>query len=298
MNIKKFNTIPEMLPIKKIVKETDTIWTFIFDAKVDGWELGSRPGQFVMMWIPGFDEKPFSIAYDDGKEFWLTIAKVGPATEKLFTFKVGQYVGIRGPYGTSYTFKKGDHLALLAGGYGAAPLYNVAFHAVAAGCRVEFVAGARNKDLLLYETRVKKLATGSNVKSGGATKNGGPTKTGGTKIQYHACTNDGSKGFAGFNTVYLENLLKKDKTINKILTCGPEIMMKIAAELSVKYKRESQVSIERYMKCGFGVCGQCCIDDTGLRACKDGTIFDGKVALKFKEFGVYHRDSVGRKKNW
>jgi len=282
MNIKKFNTIPEMLPIKAIVKETDTIWTFVFDAKVDGWELGSKPGQFVMMWIPGFDEKPFSIARDDGKEFWLTIAKVGPATEKLFTFKVGQYVGIRGPYGTSYTFKKGDHLALLAGGYGAAPLYNVALHAAKLGCKIEFIAGARNKDLLLYRERVKKL--------------GGGKMAG--KVKYHACTNDGSEGFAGFNTVYLEELLKKDKTINKILTCGPEVMMKKAAELGVKYKRESQVSIERYMKCGFGVCGQCCIDDTGLRACKDGTIFDGKTALKFKEFGIYHRDSVGMKKAW
>lgn len=290
--MRKFNTIPEMLPIKKIVKETDTIWTFVFDARVDGWSLDSKPGQFVMMWIPGCDEKPFSIAYDDGKEFWLTIAKVGPATEKLFTFKVGQYVGIRGPYGTNYKFEKGDHLALLAGGYGAAPLYNVAVHAVKLGCRVEFIAGARNKDLLMYEARVKKLGEISDTKKG--------VKTGAkvAKVKYHACTNDGSKGFAGFNTVYLEELLKKDKTINKILTCGPEIMMKKGAELAVKYKRESQVSIERYMKCGFGVCGQCVIDDTGLRVCKDGTIFDGKIALKFKEFGVYHRDSVGRKKAW
>lgn len=282
LNNENFNSIlrdsrPKILPIKKIVKETETIRTFVFDYSKFSHLGESLPGQFVMMWIPGVDEKPFSIAYDDGKEFWLTIARVGSATEELFELKVGDFVGVRGPYGTAFTFKKGDHLALLGGGYGAAPLYNVAVQAVKMGCKVEFIVGARNKDLLLYEARVKKL---------------------GVKVKYHACTNDGSRGFAGFNTLYLEELLKKDKTINKILTCGPEIMMKKAAELGVKYKRESQVSIERYMKCGFGVCGQCCVDETGECLCKKGPVYDGAKALKLKEFGAYHRDSVGRKVEW
>lgn len=273
MNCKNFDTRPEVLSIKKIVKETDTIWTFIFE-----YELGSKPGQFVMLWIPGVDEKPFSIAYDSGKEFWLTIANVGPATKELFKLKVGDKVGIRGPFGTEFVFKKGDHLALLAGGYGSAPLYNVAVNALKLECTIEFIVGARTKDLLLYQKRVDDLR-----------------KKYPGKITYHGATNDGTAGHKGFNTELLEKILKEKKGITQVMTCGPEIMMMKGAELAKKHRIKSQVSIERYMKCGFGVCGQCCIDHTGERACKEGPVYDGEKALKLDEFGKYHRDSVGRK---
>ena len=274
MDVKNFDTRPETLPIKKIVKETSDIWTFQFE-----YPLGSKPGQFVMLWIPGVDEKPFSIAYDNGKEFWLTIAKVGPATEALFELKEGDLVGVRGPYGTHYEWADGDHLALLAGGYGAAPLYNVAVAAVADGCKVEFIVGARSADLLLYEERVSAL---------------------GDKVTYHAVTDDGSKGHKGYNTEVLEEILASPAggDVARIFTCGPEMMMKKAAEIARTKGLKSQLALERYMKCGFGVCGQCCVDESGVCACKEGTVFDGEVALGFSEFGKYHRDSVGRKVEW
>lgn len=286
MDVKKFDTRPETLPIKKIVKETDTIWTFVFDYK-----LGSKPGQFVMMWIPDVDEKPFSIAKDDGKEFWLTIARVGPATEELFKLKEGDLVGIRGPFGTSYEFEEGDHLALLAGGYGAAPMYNVASAAVEKGCKVEFIVGARSADLLLYEKRVEELGEKA-------------TETGGS-VAYHAATDDGSKGHKGYNTEVLEEILAgagsevaDSAPITRIFACGPEMMMKRAAEIAKMKGINSQLSLERYMKCGFGVCGQCCVDGSGVCVCTNGPVFDGEEALGFSEFGKYHRDSVGRKVEW
>jgi dihydroorotate dehydrogenase electron transfer subunit len=283
----KFDSRPKILPIKKIVKETENIWTFIFDYSEFSHFGASKPGQFVMLWIPGVDEKPFSIAYDDGKEFWLTIAKVGPATVELFKLKTGDLIGVRGPFGTHYEFVAGEHLALLAGGYGAAPMYNVACAALAVGCKVEFIVGARNKDLLLYEGRVKELA-----------------KKYKGKIKYHAATDDGSAGYKGYNTDVLAQVLKKkaglwdgnvrgDK-IDRVFACGPEIMMKKAAEMAVKAKTKCQISLERYMKCGFGVCGQCCMDDSGICVCKDGPVYDGAAALKLREFGRYHRDGVGR----
>jgi dihydroorotate dehydrogenase electron transfer subunit len=283
MDVKNFDTRPEVLPIKKIVKETDTIKTFVFE-----YDLGSKPGQFVMLWIPDVDEKPFSIAYDGGgaeagaREFWLTIAKVGPATEALFELKEGDLVGVRGPFGTSYEWKKGEHLALLAGGYGAAPLYGVARAAVADGCKVEFIVGARSADLLLYEERISEL---------------------GSDVKYHAATDDGSKGHKGYNTEVLEEILARDDDdgagpIDRVFACGPEVMMKKAAELARTKDLPSQLALERYMKCGFGVCGQCCVDDSGVCVCKEGTVFDGERALSFSEFGKYHRDSVGRKVEW
>ena len=281
-----FDSRPVVMPIKKIVVETPTIRTFVFEySKFSRSGGASKPGQFVMMWIPGVDEKPFSIAYDDGKEMWLTIANVGPGTKALFKLDVGDLVGLRGPFGTSYKFDKGERLALLAGGYGAAPMYNVACEALKLGCGVEFIVGARTAGLLLYEKRVAALA-----------------KKYPGKIKYLASTDDGSKGFHGYNTQILADVLggvkgfgASRKKVSRVFACGPEIMMKKAAEMAVSAKVNCQLSLERYMKCGFGVCGQCCMDDSGICVCKSGPVYDGAAALKLSEFGKYHRDSVGRK---
>lgn len=297
---KVFDSRPKVLPIKKIVRETENIWTFIFDYSKFSHLGRSKPGQFVMLWIPGVDEKPFSIAYDDGKEAWLTIAKVGPATSELFKLKEGDLVGIRGPFGTSYEWSAGEHLALLAGGYGAAPLYGVAAAAVKDGCKVDFIVGARSASMLLYEKRVGELGKVA-AKSGGS-------------VTYHAATDDGSKGHKGYNTEVLEEILAStggspgvsrgskgpgaSGGVARIFACGPEMMMKKAAEIARTKGLKCQLALERYMKCGFGVCGQCCVDDSGICVCKEGTVFDGEVALGFSEFGRYHRDSVGRKVEW
>jgi dihydroorotate dehydrogenase electron transfer subunit len=61
---------------------------------------------------------------------------------------------------------------------------------------------------------------------------------------------------------------------------------------------DAQVSIERYMKCGFGVCGQCCVDTSGERMCKEGPVVSNERARMIIEFGKYHRDSVGKIKNY
>jgi dihydroorotate dehydrogenase electron transfer subunit len=105
-------------------------------------------------------------------------------------------------------------------------------------------------------------------------------------------TDDGSKGCKGFCTEPLEKMLKEHK-VDCIYTCGPELMMYRIAEMARENKVDCQVSLERFMKCGFGICGQCCIDGTGLRVCKDGPVFEGKVALQHQEFGKYKRTASG-----
>ncbi|MBT7736730.1 dihydroorotate dehydrogenase electron transfer subunit [Candidatus Peregrinibacteria bacterium] len=265
--IKTFNTKPVSIPIKKIVKENDTTNTYIFDYTVQG-----KPGQFVMMWIPGVDEKPFSIALDDKNELWITVCKVGPATEELFKLKVGDRVGIRGPFGTFYDIEEDDHLALVAGGYGAAPMYFAAHEALKKGAKVEFLVGARNKDLLLYTQKILGL--------GGA--------------ELHISTDDGSAGREGFVTELLKEVMEKEK-ITKVFTCGPEIMEKFVGQIAEEGGAECFLSVEKYMKCGFGVCGQCAIDGTGVLACKSGPVMDWKLVKKLSEFGKYHRDAQGKK---
>ena len=93
-----FNTEPKAFEIKDFWEEAKNIRTFVFKGT-----LNSKPGQFCMLWLPGIDEKPFSIARDYDGEIWLTICKVGNMTQKLFELKKGSKVGLRGTYGNGFT---------------------------------------------------------------------------------------------------------------------------------------------------------------------------------------------------
>lgn len=269
--------MPRSVKILDIHSENPFVSTFTLDISV-----GAQPGQFVMLWLPRVDEKPFSVAFDDGKTLQLTIAKVGKFTEKLFEKKVGELVGVRGPYGRTFEYEKGEHLAVVGGGYGAAPLYFLAHQAVARGCTVEFIVGARSAAHLLFMERAKGLKG----------------------VTVHVATDDGSVGFKGYNAALLAELLGKGqkdvghRRIDRILTVGPERMMKAVSDLALEHNIPCQVSVERYMKCGFGVCGQCCIDDSGMATCMEGPVMDYHKARSQVEFGAYHRDKVGRKKAW
>lgn len=266
------NTLPQVVKIKKIIQENEQVKTFVLDIS-----LGAQPGQFVMVWIPRLDEKPFSVAMDNGLELHLAIAGVGPFSNALHELKEGDSVGVRGPFGTEFTCEKGQRLLFLAGGYGAAPLYYFAHKASALGCQVEFVVGARRKDLLLYTERAEGL------------KN----------VRVHVATNDGSAGFEGFNTVLMEKVVEEaeaeGKPVDCIYTCGPEIMMLKAMQLAEAKGIDAQISVERYMKCGFGICGNCCVDGLGVPSCISGPVMPLEQVKQLKDFGKYHRDHLGKK---
>lgn len=258
---------PQIAVLKKITTEAKDVHGFTFEFP----NLNSRPGQFVMIWIPGVDQKPFSIAADNGKTFTTVVFKLQKFTEALFKLKPGAKVGVTGPFGKAYSWKPKSHVIAVGGGYGAAPLAYLINQAKQAGCSYELLVGARQKDLLLYTDHFPKHT--------------------------YLSTNDGSAGHKGFITEVLDQRLAKltaarrKKTV--VYMCGPEPMEYAAAMVAKKYGVESQISVERYMKCGFGVCGQCCVDDTGERMCVEGPVISGKHALSIKEFGQYHRDKAG-----
>lgn len=243
--------------------------------------LNSVPGQFIMLWIPGLDEKPMAVAQDDGKILKIGVAKVGRFTTHLFNrYKVGDRLGIRGPYGNGFKLpesadpnpRQRKRIALVGGGFGTPPLVFLAQEARKKKIEVDFIEGARSADLLLYLKEIKKLG-----------------------VRVHVSTDDGSEGFKGYAPQVLEQLLEKNK-YDGVYSCGPEVMMKKVAELASEYNVDCQLSLERFMKCGFGICGACCMDNTGFRVCIDGPVIQGEKALKLPEFGNYSRDSGGNKK--
>src|SRR3990167_5739084 len=89
--------------------------------------------------------------------------------------------------------------------------------------------------------------------------------------------------------------MKNTDPIDQVFACGPEMMLKAVSELTAKYKIPSQLSLERYMKCGYGICGNCVVDPLGIRLCTEGPVVKNDACVKIEEFGKYHRDALGKK---
>lgn len=257
--------------------------TFTFDGS-----LGAKPGQFVMVWLPGVDEVPMSVSDDDGSATRITFFAAGDMTNELAKLRVGDLAGLRGPFGTHYEWQPGQHLALIAGGYGAAPMYFAAKEAAKHDCTLEVIVGARSKEHLLFVKEIEALP----------------------HVSVHLATDNGSAGYKGSNTDILEKLLsacsrgrvpkQKERNhgcrqIHQVFGCGPELMLKKISEMCAKYEVPAQLSMERYMKCGYGLCGNCVMGPLGIRICKEGPVVKNEVLLQLTEFGKYHRDDLGKK---
>ena len=232
----------QVFEIKNVVKESRDVKTFVFDGN-----LNARPGQFVMAWLPRINEKPFAISFQSKDKFAITVMKRGDFTNELFKMKIGGKVGIRGPFGNSFSFN--EKMILVGGGYGVAPLAFLAEEGVKIGSEIEFLIGGKSKENLLFLSRLE-------------------------KIKLFPVTEDGCFGASGLVTDWLEDLISKDK---KVCACGPEPMLKKILEIC-KNKCEVEVSLESRIRCGLGICGDCCIKD--FRVCKDGPVVSGDEARR------------------
>jgi len=253
--------------ITKVITESEDSKTFVLPGK-----LNSKPGQFVMLWLPGAGEKPISLSGDAKDEFSVTVCAVGPFSKAVNKLTSGDKLGFCGPFGTHFKLPKdAKAICLVGGGYGSAPLAYLAEVAIDQGVKVFFIEGARSKTRLLFTKRMREAGA-----------------------EVLTCTDDGSEGPKCYSPDVLKTVMETHK-IDKVFTCGPEIMMKKVIELAEAHKIPSEVSMERHMKCGIGLCGQCAVDDLGICLCQEGPIISGKLALSLKEFGEYSRDSTGKK---
>lgn len=253
---------PKITKILDAKTENREVKTFMFEylEKVD-------PGQFFMIWIPGVDEIPMSVSYIDGDVKGITFKKVGEATDALFNLEEGDKIGVRGPYGNGFMID-GERILFVGGGTGVGMLTPAVEEAVGKNISSTIIIGVKSKGELFFEDRLRNCSA-----------------------EVYVSTDDGSKGYKGFASDIAVELLSKEK-FTSVLTCGPEIMMKrlLDACRDISF----QASLERYMKCGIGLCGQCCVGE-GLRVCVEGPVFDGKTLKDIEEFGVYKRDASGRK---
>ena len=232
-------SLPRAARIVQKVRENPKTISLVLDAA-----FAAEPGQFAMLWLPGIDEKPFSIAGVDPLMF--TVARVGPFSERLHDLGPGDTVWVRGPFGRGYTRPRGRAL-LVGGGYGAAPLFFLARELLRAGSAVEIALGARTAADLLFLDRF--TAEGVSV---------------------HAATEDGSHGVRGRVTAAVGPLLASGQ-FDRLFGCGPEAMLESCAALSRAAGVPAELSHEAYMRCGIGVCGAC--EHAGRLVCMDGPVF-------------------------
>lgn len=255
------------LPIKKIIQENYKVKTFYFNCN-----LKAKPGQFILFWLPGVGQKPFAVSYQKNNKTGITICRVGSFTDKVFKLRVGEKIGLQGPYGTFFKAGKKKNIVLVAGGYGMAPLHLLASEHP--DKNIDFIIGAKNKKKLIFLRKLKN-----------------------NNLRLHYCTDNGSFGFRGPVTEKLKEIIK-NKKIDLICVCGPELMQFEIVKICQKEKIPCQISLERYIKCGLGLCGCCVVDPLGIRMCKEGPVISDKLALKISEFGKYRRNAIGQKINF
>ena len=239
-----------MLRVEKKIIENQTHATLFFSHA-----LAFKPGQFIMVWIPGVDEKPYTVSFHTRERFAITIEAKGIFSKRAISLEKGDLVGIRGPFGNGFDIRADEQVAVVAGGCGMAPLAPLV---ETLDKKTMVIHGARTRECLLYPDRFK--------------------------VDRLFCTDDGSMGHKGLVTELLEQQIAAGKHFDMVYTCGPEIMMYHVFKICQTHHIPCQVSLERYMRCGFGVCGACVCGSRVV--CKDGPVFGSEKLARMKDFNA------------
>jgi ferredoxin--NADP+ reductase len=217
----------------------------------------AKPGQFVILKANETGERiPLTMADTDPKKGTVTIiyAVVGKSTALFKTLQVGdKFQDIIGPLGQATHLEKLGTVVCVGGGTGIAVLHPITRGLKNIGNHVISIIGARTKDLLIMEDKMKDASHDLRV-----------------------CTDDGSYGHKGFVTDVLKEILEKGE-VKLVVGIGPVPMMKFVSKMSAQYKVKTMVSLNAIMVDGTGMCG-CCRVSVGGKikfACVDGPEFDG-----------------------
>jgi sulfhydrogenase subunit gamma (sulfur reductase) len=226
--------------------------------------LGHRPGQFVMVSVLGVGEAPISISNGPRKDnvLEMVIRRIGRLTQVIHSLKVGDELGIRGPYGSGFDINDfyGKDVLFVAGGLGLAPLRSLIAPVVAEAGRfrqISLISGCRNPAEELFRDQLKEWS-----------------KAGVNVIRLVDGTENMPWEFGvGLVTDPIPKMkLDPEKTV--VVLCGPPVMYKfVISALKAKNISSSQifVDLERRMKCGVGKCGHCQINH--VYCCQEGPVF-------------------------
>jgi len=217
----------------------------------------AKTGQFVILRVDEKGERiPLTLVEWDKEKGTITLVfqEVGASTVKLGKLSVGDKIlDLVGPLGNPSELEKFGRCCVVGGGLGIALAYPIARDLKALGNYVVSVIGARSKNLLFFEEKMKSVSD-----------------------ELHICTDDGSYGFKGFTSQMLEKLLAEGAKFDYCFCVGPVPMMKAVAEVTRRYGIKTVCSLNPIMVDGTGMCGACRVTVGGEMkfACVDGPDFD------------------------
>lgn len=246
-------------PVLSVLEHGESLKSFYFQQR-----FAVEPGQFVLLWLPGVDEKPFSVSDIADGRMEITVKAVGPMTRAMMAVSPGQRIGIRGPFGRGFS-PVGPAL-VIGGGCGAAPVRYLARRLQRDHVACNVVLGARTAADIPFRDEYAGSAT--------------------------LVTEDGSIGHAGRVTDVLPDMLAQGG-YRRACAAGPEGMLLAVRALCEARGLDYELSFERYMKCGVGICGHCAMDGSGLRMCVEGPVLGPRDLLGATDLGRAHRDATG-----
>jgi ferredoxin--NADP+ reductase len=243
----------------KIVKRVEMAGGTVIENRIEAPRIAARakPGQFVILKADETGERiPLTISEIDPKAGTITVIYmvVGKSTQLFKTLQEGDgFQDVIGPLGKPTHIEKLGTVVCVGGGTGIAVLYPITRGFKEAGNRVISIIGARSKDLLILEDKMKAVSD-----------------------ELHICTDDGSYGRKGFVTEVLKEVLQKDR-VDLAVAIGPVPMMKFVSAMTKEFNVKTLVSLNPIMIDGTGMCGGCrvTVDGKTKFACVDGPEFDG-----------------------
>lgn len=255
-----------MYKILKAEKLADKI--FLMDVEAPRVARSCQPGEFVIVKMDEKGERiPLTICDFDREKGLVTIVFqiVGASTQRMADLKAGDaFQDFVGPLGQASEFVKEDleevknrRYLFVAGGVGTAPVYPQVKWMKEHGIDVDVIVGAKNKELLILEDMMKKMAG-----------------------NLYITTDDGSYVRKGMVTDVIEDLVKNQgKHYDICVAIGPMIMMKFVCKLTKELGIHTIVSMNPIMVDGTGMCGACrlTVGDEVKFACVDGPEFDGHL---------------------
>lgn len=259
--------MPVNIKAKLLEKEELKPGIFKFSVQADEIVNTARPGNFIEIRvnddIEPFLRRPISI-YNMDKEKGILefIFQVkGKGTTILAKRNEGEAIDIVGPLGFgTFKYSSYENLAIIGGGIGVFPLYELAKSAKNENKNVNTYLGFRNKDLVVLENEFKQVSN-----------------------QLTITTDDGSYSQKGFAIDFLKKDIEAGK-IDSIYACGPLPMLRAVRELALEKNIPCQISLEERMACGLGVCLGCAVKTAKSskeapeywHVCKAGPVFQAK----------------------
>ncbi len=268
--------IPE--PCRVVEVELQNQRDVLFSIEVPRRPFEPAPGQFVMVSLPGIGEAPFSLTALPGEgadagTFQLLIRRVGRLTNLLTHVRPGEVVYVRGPYGRCMDWDQleGSSLLFLAGGLGLAPLRAFVWRALSRRDlfgRIDVLVGARSPDELLFRDDLAQWAArGDGVQ---------------VRLTVDAAR-EGWTGRIGVTSSLLEGL-KIDSEDSYAFLCGPPVMYRDCLRRLLAmglYENHLWLTLERRMKCGIGLCGNCQV--SGHYLCREGPLLSYREVRYLRE---------------